>query len=194
MSLWKTSPSAPTIMKPLHSSWCLMWALRIVWIHWGERSRDFFFFFSPGLKFFAFFFLKHAEFGTQPKTERTPLQTSRVLCASAFSLILCLQIIATPASRNSNLSLTQRDHGALFHSLLPALQVADCLQAASCSRLFLFFQGIIILCFLFSNAWNCFIYFFFKKRNYLFTVSGLSCILWGLLLQHTDFDWGTWTQ
>lgn len=147
MSLWKTSSSAPTIMKPLHSSWCLFWALRIVWIRWEKRSSDFFFF--PGLRFCCFFLSMHSLVLSQ-RLEKTALQTSRVICVSASSLLLCLQITATPASRNSNPSLTQREHGAVFHSLLPALQVADCLQATSCNRLFLFFQGI-------SSCASCFL-------------------------------------
>lgn len=196
MSLWKTSPSAPTIMKPLHSSWCLLWALRIVWIHWEERSSDFF---SPLAS--GFLFLSMHSLVLSQRLERTPLQTSRVLCVSASSLIFCLQITATLASRNSNLYLTQQDHGALVS--LPAPCTAGCrLPPGSILQPFVsLLSGHIILCFLFSNVWNCFIYFFLKKKNHLFTLSGLSCsrqdlrcILWGLLVQYMNSGWGIWAQ
>ena len=98
-------------------------------------------FFSPLAS--GFFSYMHRLVLSQ-RLERTPLQTSRVLSLQFYPhwYSACkLQPPQLPGTLIS-LSVTQQDHWALFHSLLPALQLGDCLQAVIWGHLFLFSQQL----------------------------------------------------
>lgn len=147
-------------MNSFHSNWCLVWGLEIVWIHW--KKIYWFFFFPPWPRV-----LSHICTGPySAKDLRVPHCRSPefCLCPALSLLVFCLQITAISASRNPGLGLSSARPPGSVHPLLPAVQFGTCLQAASWDHLLLL-SGIIILCFLLSNAWNCFFFVFFFSNS-----------------------------